>query len=114
AYLEASPTVGMVGGRIDLRFADAAHPTAVELFDRIYGFPQERFVRRDGFSVTANLLTRREVMTKAGLFDATLRSGGDRECGERAVRAGYGIVYAADVVVAHPARRRLSELTARS
>jgi glycosyltransferase involved in cell wall biosynthesis len=113
-HLEASPSIGMVGGRIDLRFADPAHPTAVELFDLIYGFPQERFVRRDGFSATANLLTRREVMTRVGPFDAGLRSGGDREWGTRAVAAGFGIVYADDVVVGHPARRRLSELTARS
>ena len=114
AHLEASPTVGMVGGRIDLRFADPARPTAVELFDLIYGFPQERFVRRDGFSVTANLLTRRDVITRAGPFDASLRSGGDREWGARAVAAGFGVIYAEDVVVGHPARRRLAELTTRS
>jgi glycosyltransferase involved in cell wall biosynthesis len=114
ALLEATPEVGMVGGRIDLRFADPARPTAVELFDRLYGFPQERFVRRDGFSVTANLFTRRTVMAAVGAFDASLRSGGDREWGERAVRAGFRIVYADDVVVGHPARRRLAELSARS
>jgi glycosyltransferase involved in cell wall biosynthesis len=113
-HLLAAPRCGMVGGRIDLRFADPGRPTAVELFDLLYGFPQERFVRTDRFSVTANLITRREVFDKAGLFDASLRSGGDREWGERAVGAGYEIVYAEDVVVGHPARRRIRELTARS
>jgi glycosyltransferase involved in cell wall biosynthesis len=114
ARLLDAPDVAMVGGRIDLRIADPGHPTAVELFDMLYGFPQERFVRIDGFSATANLFVRREVVDAVGPFDADLRSGGDREWGERARRAGHGIVYGEDVVVGHPARRRLSELTARS
>lgn len=110
----SSPAVGMVGGRIDLRFADPAHPTAVELFDLLYGFPQERFVHADRFSVTANLITRRDVMERAGPFDPTLKSGGDRDWGVRAVAAGYEIVYDERVMVGHPARRTLSELTARA
>ncbi len=101
---------GLVGGRIDIFFADEKRPTAVELFDALWGFPQEEYISIDQYAVTANLITRRDVFEKVGLFNSRLKSGGDREWGERVVAAGYKVVYGDDVCVGHPARRTLSEL----
>jgi hypothetical protein len=74
-----------------------------------YAFPQERFVREQHFGATANVFTRREVLAKVGWFDAALKSGGDREWGQRVHASGLAVVYAPDVVVLHPARRTFRE-----
>jgi hypothetical protein len=50
------------------------------------------------------------VVDHVGGFDPELKSGGDREWGGRVARAGFGIRYAADAVVGHPARRTAAEL----
>jgi glycosyltransferase involved in cell wall biosynthesis len=110
AELQAHPEVGIVGGNVELRAADPARPTAVELHELLWGFPQEAYVTADRYSVTANLFTWRTVMDRVGPFDAALKSGGDRDWGTRAAKAGIGIRYAPDAVVGHPARRTHAEL----
>jgi glycosyltransferase involved in cell wall biosynthesis len=85
-------------------------PGAVELYDARTAFPQEHFVRAWGFGATANLLVRRAVLDAVGPFDVRLRSGGDADWGQRATAAGFGLRYAPDVVVRHPARATLAEL----
>ena len=108
--LVAHPEVGIVGGRVDLRAADPRRPTAVELHELLWGFPQEAYVTAERYSVTANLFTRRTVMDRVGQFNPALKSGGDREWGTRAAAAGVAIRFAPDAVVGHPARRTLAEL----
>jgi hypothetical protein len=108
--LGQSPECGLAGGKIDITFADESRPTAVEFFDLLWGFPQDVYVLRDHCSVTANLFASRSAFEAAGPFDARLKSGGDREWCGRAVSAGFGIAYAPEAVVAHPARRTLDEL----
>ena len=108
--LQKSPAFGLAGGKIDISFADEDHPTAVEFFDLLWGFPQSVYVLRDRCSVTANLFAYRSAFEAAGPFDARLKSGGDREWCGRAVAAGFDIAYAPEAVVAHPARRTLDEL----
>ena len=44
-----------------------------------------------------------------GLFDAALKSGGDREWGNRVFNAGLPVNYADDVRVLHPARHSADE-----
>jgi hypothetical protein len=80
------------------------------LYELVWGFPQETYVTNERYSVTANLFTRRSVVERVGRFDPELKSGGDREWGGRVARAGFGIRYAADAVVGHPARRTPGEL----
>ena len=58
----ADPTAGIVGGRVELRVGDPARPTAVELYELVWGFPQEAYVTNERYSVTANLFTRRSVV----------------------------------------------------
>jgi GT2 family glycosyltransferase len=106
-----APGCGLVGGRVELSFADDRHPTAVELFESLWGFPQEFYVLRHRWTVTANLLARREAFDKAGPFDCRLKSDGDREWCGRAAAAGYQIAYAERAVVSHPARRTLEEIS---
>lgn len=99
-----------VGGAIDVELLPAGARTGASLWDRLHGLPQETFVSRDGWAATANLLVRRSDFDRVGPFDERLKSGGDREWGERAVRAGLRPVYAPEVVVHHPPRASLAEL----
>lgn len=84
--------------------------TSVELFELMFAFPQDHYVRERGFGVTANLFVRRRVLDHVGGFDATLRSAGDSEWGRRATAAGWSLVHDPTVRVRHPARRTWRQL----
>ena len=75
-------------GRIQLFPSRPGRPTSAELFELAEGFPQESYVREQGFAATANLLVTRETFDLVGPFRAELQSGGDREWGTRAGSRG--------------------------
>lgn len=108
-HLVDHPEVDMVGGRVVLTFRAGRPVNGPELLEHVTGFPQERYVR-NGFAVTANMITRRQVFERVGPFDGTLQSGGDAEWGRR-VRSGGGVAhYLASATVEHPARDTWGEL----
>jgi len=104
---------GLVGGRVDVFFKDSERPGSVELYDASRGFRQEKYIEVDHFGVTANMLTFRALFAQLGGFDAGLKSYGDVEWGRRVAANGYGLVYADEAVVAHPARDTLLALSRR-
>ncbi|MFO7166538.1 MAG: glycosyltransferase [Chloroflexota bacterium] len=110
ARLSGLPAPGLVAGRITLFFQHPDRPTAVELFESLTGFPQQKYVEKYHYGATANVFTWRAVVERVGPFDATLTSGGDREWGQRVYAAGLPLLYADDVEVLHPARRTFGEL----
>jgi len=110
ANLLRVPNCGLVAGKIELFFLDPARPTAVELFESIKAFRQKEYIEKYHYGATANVWTFRNVIDDVGVFDATLKSSGDRDWGERIFAAGYNQMYADDVGVAHPARHSLGEL----
>ena len=106
--LLATPNCGLVAGRIELRFRDAARPTASELYDfLVMGFHQDRHVEAH-WGATANLFTTRGVFEKVGVFNASMMSGGDLEWGRRVHAQGYALAYSAEASAAHPARDSLA------
>jgi glycosyltransferase involved in cell wall biosynthesis len=112
--LLSTPNCGLVAGRIDLFFQNPDKPTPVELYENIaMDFPQERCLKQSHYGVTANLFTSKYVIDSVGCFNANLKSGGDREWGQRVFAAGYKQIYADNAFVAHPARRSFSELSKR-
>lgn len=102
--------IGLVGGKIGFFFKDPDNPTAVELLDSILNLQQDRYINHVKYAATANLFTRRDVFDKVGLFDNRVKSGGDRDWGQRVAAAGYKLVYAEDACILHPARHSMSEL----
>lgn len=112
--LRSLPGKGLVGGSVDLTFRNSDRPTAAELFESVFGFPQERYIRQFGFSVTANLFTSRATLDDVGLFDESLMSGGDVEWGQRVRARGLAQQYAADVRISHAARGSLAQLCRQS
>lgn len=110
ARIEQSVANVFVGGSVELFPQDPGRPTAAELYEALHAFPQHTYVAALSFSVTANLLVRREVFEMVGEFDSTLASSGDREWGQRAHSAGVRPVFAEEVRVRHPSRRTLAAL----
>jgi glycosyltransferase involved in cell wall biosynthesis len=106
--IDRSPS-GIVAGHIELMLAD--EPTVPALMDYGRGYLDQRSYVQDGFGATANLWVRRDVLESLGRFDAGAAwQTHDRDFGERARMAGLRMVYAADVVVAHPTRDHAREL----
>ena len=114
AALEQLETPGLVAGRIELFFQAPAHPTWVELYEQVFAFPQEENVSLRHYGATANMFTKRSVFDEIGGFDDRLKSGGDREWGNRVHEAGLPLRYAKEVMVRHPARRNAREYFAKA
>lgn len=102
ALLDAEPKVDRIGGAIELEPAGERWRVP-ELYDRLFNLRQARYVER-GYAATANLVVRRHVFDRTGLFDETLFSSGDKEWNRRAGKAGFSLVYAESVRVRHGAR----------
>ena len=96
--------IGMLGGRIEFLFKGKNRLNQFELYDTTFGFKQEKNVKKRKISVCANLFVRKNIFNETGLFNAKLLSGGDIEFCKRAVKSGYEIIYAEDVLIRHPAR----------
>ncbi|MGP1385615.1 MAG: glycosyltransferase family 2 protein [Thainema sp.] len=114
AQLDEVPNCGMVSGKVEVFFKRADQPTTVELYQSMTAFPQEFYLKQFRGGVTANLFTWSKVIDQVGLFDQRLKSFGDLEWGRRVYLAGYQQVYAADVVVNHPARHTWNQLYQRT
>lgn len=110
ACFAGTPECGMVAGHVKLTARRPGRPTACERYDQLFYLDQERAVKRGKYGATANLFTAKEVIRTVGPFDATLKSSGDNEWGQRVHRAGFRQVYCPEAVVRHPARHSLKEL----
>ena len=110
AALATTANCGLVAGRIEFFYTNPEKPNAAELFERVSGFPQEKYIVELHYGATANVFTSADVIRKVGPFNPKLGSGGDREWGERVYAAGYAQIYVPGVVVRHPTRASLREL----
>ncbi|MBZ6075878.1 glycosyltransferase family 2 protein [Microvirga puerhi] len=99
----------IVGGSVDL-FDETPPPrNGAQIFETVFAFNQRQYIEKQGFSVTANLLTWRHVFADVGGFRS--RVSEDVDWCHRALKKGYRLVFDDGVVVAHPTRRDLSDLT---
>jgi glycosyltransferase involved in cell wall biosynthesis len=108
-YLVDHPEVDMIGGQVKLSYSAGRPLNGAEWYEFDSGFPQEQYVH-NGYAVTANMVTRRSVFDRVGLFDADLMSGGDGEWGRRVRAAGGVQKYVAEALVTHPARDTWAEV----
>ena len=104
-------SLGFIGGRVNYFARDENNMTSAELWEILNQYDQEECINIMNFGLTANLFTRRSVMDEVGLFNSDLKSAGDYEWGNRVYEKGLNIYYENEVVVSHPARRTLSELS---
>lgn len=105
----ADPGAEILGGDVRIAYADAGRLTALECYESIYAYRMDRYIAREGFTGTGNLVVRRAVLAKVGPF-AGLEVAEDRDWGQRATRAGHRIRYVAGMKVYHPARPNFRDL----
>lgn len=108
--LLSTPNCGLVAGRIKVFPREVNTPTNAELYEMRWAFPQKTWVETEKFAATANMFTFRTVINIVGTFNGDLKSGGDREWGNRVAEQGYVVLYDDEVCISHPARRNLKEL----
>lgn len=100
--LQLADQSDLVGGAV--RVFDETPPprNGAQAFEAVFAFDNHAYVTRKGFSVTANLLTRRDVFTDVGDFIPGVSE--DLDWCHRARAKRYRLIYAPDLVVAHPSR----------
>jgi glycosyltransferase involved in cell wall biosynthesis len=111
AQLLAHHNCGLVAGQINFFYQNPLQPTTVELYDSATFLNQKKYIEQYQYGATANMFTWKNVLAKVGNFNCDLKSGGDKEWGQRVARHGYDLVYSADTCVAHPARYSWEEIT---
>lgn len=100
----------VVAGRVDVLTEAGECVTAFAWFDHGTYLNQQR-KSDEHYAATANLFIARELFSRVGPFDERLRSGGDREWGERAYAMGVNILYCEAACVRHPARSSFAQLS---
>jgi GT2 family glycosyltransferase len=75
-----------------------------EYYDIVIGFDQKSYIENEGFSVTANLIVKQNVLTKTGLFNSELITSGDKVWCRRLVTEGFKLGYSHNTIVIYPAR----------
>ncbi len=104
AAMEQPGFDGQLGGAIEIFPENPDQPNAVELYDMVFGLDQQTNVEELHFAATANMFTTRAVMDAVGVFDATVKSGGDTQFGQKVHRSGLPVTFLPEAVVRHPAR----------
>lgn len=84
------------------------------LYDKMVSFPIEHYVKEMHFTPVGCLTIYLDIFDKIGLFDENLISGGDREFGNRVHEAGYKIRYEPDIIMNHPTRSSLKQLSSKA
>jgi len=92
----------LVGGEITV-FDETPPPrTGAQAFEAVFAFDNKGYIETKGFSVTANLLTRRDVFDTVGPFVHGLSE--DLDWCRRATAKGYRLVHAPELRAGHPSR----------
>jgi GT2 family glycosyltransferase len=98
----------VVGGRVAVEAQNPARPTPAEAFELVFAFDNESYVRKKGFTVSANLFCARPVFERVGGFGVGVSE--DVDWCRRAAAVGFTLGYEPSAVVRHPARRDWREL----
>lgn len=79
-----------------------------EAFEQVFAFRNADYIKRSGFSVTANLFCHATVFERVGGFRTGVSE--DVDWCRRATRMGFRLGHAPGAIVAHPARADWSSL----
>lgn len=105
----ADSTAEILGGDVRIPVLDPDRLTQLEAYESEYAYRMDRYIAREGFTGTGNLVVRRRVLEDVGHF-AGLSVAEDRDWGQRATTRGYSIRYVAEMRVYHPARKSFAEI----
>jgi GT2 family glycosyltransferase len=110
--LESTPHGTILGGDVRIWRNDGKALTAIEAYESVFAYRFKLYIEEHGFSGTGNLVVRREDFEQVGPF-AGIDFAEDMDWGRRARSAGFQFRYVPDMIVFHPARRTLRELSAK-
>jgi len=100
--IRALPKGDVVSGRVNTFDEGLAPRTGAQAFETVFAFRQKDYIEKQGFAVTANLATTRRVFAAVGDFRVGLSE--DKDWCQRAVRAGFRLVFVDAMAVSHPTR----------
>ena len=100
--ISALPKGDVVSGRVDTFDEGTGPRTGAQAFETVFAFRQKDYIEKQGFAVTANLATTRRAFEAVGDFRVGLSE--DKDWCQRAVRAGFTLVYVDAMAVSHPTR----------
>jgi glycosyltransferase involved in cell wall biosynthesis len=95
-----------------VRIETSAEPNLAERFDRLWRYPQERYVAA-GMATSANLGIRRDAFEAVAGYDPRFHHGEDTDLCLRAADAGLGLGWCPAAEVAHPAATGLRAVARR-
>lgn len=98
----------VIGGKITVFDETPGPRSGAEAFETVFAFDNAGYIRTKGFSVTANLLTKRSIFDDVGGFRASMSE--DLDWCQRATEKGYQLRYDAELSVAHPTRSTWGDL----
>lgn len=110
--LDADPKKA-VGGPIDVFAESGELGSTAENYEILFAFPQKVAIEQEGYSVTANLFVTKEMLEKVGKFNCDLFSGGDLDYGQRLLSKGFPVEYIDSMLIRHPARATIKQITSR-
>ena len=105
----ADPTATILGGDVRIALASLGGMTMTEAYESVYAYRMDRYIAREGFTGTGNLVVRSAVLADVGPF-AGIGVAEDRDWGQRATAKGYRIRFVPEMRVYHPARQSFADL----
>jgi glycosyltransferase involved in cell wall biosynthesis len=105
----ADPSATILGGDVRIALSDLARVTMIEAYESVYAYRMDRYIAREGFTGTGNLVVRRAVLQDVGPF-AGIGVAEDTDWGHRATAKGYRIRFVPQMRAYHPARTTFEEL----
>jgi hypothetical protein len=103
------PSATILGGDVRIALADPARPTMTEAYESLYAYRMDRYIAREGFTGTGNLVVRRAVLQDVGAF-AGISVAEDTDWGHRATAKGHRIRFVPQMRAYHPARATFEDL----
>ena len=105
-------TAEILGGDVRIAYVDPGRLTVLEAYESIYAYRMDRYIAREGYTGTGNLVVRKAVLQDVGPF-AGITVAEDRDWGQRATAKGYQTRYVSGMKVYHPARTSFNGLKAK-
>ncbi|NJS14714.1 MAG: glycosyltransferase [Sphingopyxis sp.] len=97
------------GGPVHVLVEDPDPWSPAQAFEAVFAFDNAAYVRDKGFTVTANLFTRRDVFDVVGAFANGLSE--DLDWCHRARDKGFRLGFVPAAAIGHPARKNWGELS---
>ena len=105
----SEPERVILGGDVQIWRDDQSRFTSLEAYENLFAYMQQRYIEKNGFSGSGNLVVRRKDFMCVGPFRG-IEVAEDMDWGSRAIAAGFRFRYAPDLIIYHPARKTMAEL----